>query len=174
MIMSKRTTRNTSLDNAEYLWRESPVRFTSETAVINFIKDKTKDNPDLRRKALRNWSKFAQKIELGSRSFQRINKKRQFNYILGTSKNHLFAMDIADLFGDNRDRISQLEGNKNMKYILIIINALTKYAYAYPLPNRKNENIIKTLVMAFKDMNLKKCPTKIFFKTNIQVDQECN
>ena len=164
--------RNHSLDNAEYLWRESPVRFTSETAVVNFIRDKTKDNLDLRRRALRNWRKFAQKIELGSRSFQRVNKKKQFNYILGTSKNHLFAMDIADLFGDNRDRISKEKGNENMKYILIIINALTKYAYAYPLPDRQNKNIIKALETAFKDMNLKKCPRKNFFETNIQVDQE--
>ena len=170
--MPPKRRRNHSLDNAEYLWRESPVRFTSETAVVNFIRDKTKDNLDLRRRALRNWRKFAQKIELGSRSFQRVNKKKQFNYILGTSKNHLFAMDIADLFGDNRDRISKKEGNENMKYILIIINALTKYAYAYPLPDRQNKNIIKALETAFKDMNLKKCPRKNFFETNIQVDQE--
>ena len=112
--MPPKRTKNTSLDNAEYLWRDSPVRYTSETAVINFIRDKTKDNLDLRRKALRNWRKFAQKIELGSRSFQRINKRKQFNYILGTSKNHLFAMDIADLFGDNRDRISKQKGNENI------------------------------------------------------------
>ena len=170
--MPPKRRRNHSLDNAEYLWRESPVRFTSETAVVNFIRDKTKDNLDLRRRALRNWRKFAQKIELGSRSFQRVNKKKQFNYILGTSKNHLFAMDIADLFGDNRDRISKEKGNENMKYILIIINALTKYAYAYPLPDRQNKNIIKALETAFKDMNLKKCPRKNFFETNIQVDQE--
>ena len=170
--MPPKRRRNHSLDNAEYLWRESPVRFTSETAVVNFIRDKTKDNLDLRRRALRNWRKFAQKIELGSRSFQRVNKKKQFNYILGTSKNHLFAMDIADLFGDNRDRISKEKGNENMKYILIIINALTKYAYAYPLPDRQNKNIIKDLETAFKDMNLKKCPRKNFFETNIQVDQE--
>ena len=170
--MPPKRRRNHSLDNAEYLWRESPVRFTSETAVVNFIRDKTKDDLDLRRRALRNWRKFAQKIELGSRSFQRVNKKKQFNYILGTSKNHLFAMDIADLFGDNRDRISKEKGNENMKYILIIINALTKYAYAYPLPDRQNKNIIKALETAFKDMNLKKCPRKNFFETNIQVDQE--
>ena len=170
--MPPKRRRNHSLDNAEYLWRESPVRFTSETAVVNFIRDKTKDNLDLRRRALRNWRKFAQKIELGSRSFQRVNKKKQFNYILGTSKNNLFAMDIADLFGDNRDRISKEKGNENMKYILIIINALTKYAYAYPLPDRQNKNIIKALETAFKDMNLKKCPRKNFFETNIQVDQE--
>ena len=81
-------------------------------------------------------------------------------------------MDIADLFGDNRDRISKEKGNENMKYILIIINALTKYAYAYPLPDRQNKNIIKALETAFKDMNLKKCPRKNFFETNIQVDQE--
>ena len=53
-------------------------------------------------------------------------------------------MDIADLFGDNRDRISQKKGNDNMKYILVIINSLTKYAYAYPLPNRENTSIIVT------------------------------
>ena len=46
---------NKTLDNPVYLWRESPVRFSSDTAVISFIKDKTKDNPELRRKALRNW-----------------------------------------------------------------------------------------------------------------------
>ena len=171
-MASKRKNNKTSLDNPEYLWRHSPVSFTSNTAIVSFIRDKTKFDPDLRRRALQNWSKFTQKIEVGSRSFQRVNKKRQFNYILGTSKNHLFQMDIADLFGDNRDRISQKKGNDNMKYILVIINSLTKYAYAYPLPNRENTSIISTLEIAFEDMGLKKCTTKKYFSTNIQVDQE--
>ena len=148
--------KKTSLDNPEYLWRKSPVRFSSETTVVAFIKDKTKHNPDLRRRALRKWRKFTQKIEVGSRSFQRADKKRQFNYILGTSKNHLFQMDIADLFGDNRDRISEIKGNNNMKYILVITNSLTKFTYAYPLPNRLNASIIEALQTAFKDMKLKK------------------
>ena len=164
--------KNRSLDNPEYLWRKSPVRFSSETTIVAFIKDKTKDNPGLRRRALRNWRKFTQKIEVGSRSFQRADKKRQFNYILGTTKNHLFQMDIADLFGDNRDRISEKKGNNNMKYILVITNSLTKFTYAYPLPNRLNASIIEALQTAFKDMKLKKCVTKNHFSTNIQVDQE--
>ena len=164
--------KNRSLDNPEYLWRKSPVRFSSETTIVAFIKDKTKDNPGLRRRALRNWRKFTQKIEVGSRSFQHADKKRQFNYILGTSKNHLFQMDIADLFGDNRDRISEKKGNNNMKYILVITNSLTKFTYAYPLPNRLNASIIEALQTAFKDMKLKKCITKNHFSTNIQVDQE--
>ena len=81
-------------------------------------------------------------------------------------------MDIADLFGDNRDRISEIKGNNNMKYILVITNSLTKFTYAYPLPNRLNASIIEALQTAFKDMKLKKCITKNHFSTNIQVDQE--
>ena len=116
-MASKRKNNKTSLDNPEYLWRHSPVSFTSNTAIVSFIRDKTKFDPDLRRRALQNWSKFTQKIEVGSRSFQRVNKKRQFNYILGTSKNHLFQMDIADLFGkSNRKRLSEINGNNSIMF----------------------------------------------------------
>ena len=161
------------LDNPKYLWYESPVRFSSTSTVISFIKDRSKQNPDLRKRALKNWAKYSQKITVGTRSFQRINKKRQYHYILGTSKNHLFQMDIADLFGkSNRKRLSEIKGNKAMQYILIIMNSLTKYAYAYPLQNRENVTIIKTLRTAFKDMGLKECKNKKYFETNIQVDKE--
>ena len=163
-------TRNkNTLDNPEYLWYRSPVRFSSISSVINFIKDKSKNNPDLRSRALKNFAKFSQKIIVGTRSFQRKDKKRQYHYVLG-SKNYLFQMDIADIFGDNRDRISKL--NDSSKYILIIVNALTKYVYAYPLIDRKNSNIIKSLKTAFKDIGLKECENKKHFATNFQVDQE--
>ena len=119
------TKNKNSLDNPEYLWYHSPVRFSSITSVINFIKDKTKDNPQLRSKALKNFEKFSQKITVGTRSFQRIDKRRQYYYNLG-SKNYLFQMDIADLFGDNRDRISKM--NDSSKYILIIVNCLTMFS----------------------------------------------
>ena len=158
-----------SLDNPEYLWYHSPVRFSSITAVINFIKDKTKDNPQLRSKALKNFEKFSQKITVGTRSFQRIDKRRQYHYNLG-SKNYLFQMDIADLFGDNRDRISKM--NDSSKYILIIVNCLTKRVYAYPLINRVNSTIISVLEKAFKDIGLKPCKDKKHFLTNFQVDKE--
>ena len=149
-----------SLDNPEYLWYHSPVRFSSITAVINFIKDKTKDNPQLRSKALKNFEKFSQKITVGTRSFQRIDKRRQYHYNLG-SKNYLFQMDIADLFGDNRDRISKM--NDSSKYILIIVNCLTKRVYAYPLIIRVNSTIISVLEKAFKDIGLKPCKDKKTF-----------
>ena len=158
-----------SLDNPEYLWYHSPVRFSSITSVINFIKDKTKDNPQLRSKALKNFEKFSQKITVGTRSFQRIDKRRQYHYNLG-SKNYLFQMDIADLFGDNRDRISKM--NDSSKYILIIVNCLTKRVYAYPLINRVNSTIIDVLKKAFKDIGLKPCTDKKHFLTNFQVDKE--
>ena len=158
-----------SLDNPEYLWYHSPVRFSSITSVINFIKDKTKDNPQLRSKALKNFEKFSQKITVGTRSFQRIDKRRQYHYNLG-SKNYLFQMDIADLFGDNRDRISKM--NDSSKYILIIVNCLTKRVYAYPLINRINSTIINVLEKAFKDIGLKPCKDKKHFLTNFQVDKE--
>ena len=158
-----------SLDNPEYLWYHSPVRFSSITSVINFIKDKTKDNPQLRSKALKNFEKFSQKITVGTRSFQRIDKRRQYHYNLG-SKNYLFQMDIADLFGDNRDRISKM--NDSSKYILIIVNCLTKRVYAYPLINRVNSTIIDVLKKAFKDIGLKPCKDKKHFLTNFQVDKE--
>ena len=158
-----------SLDNPEYLWYHSPVRFSSITSVINFIKDKTKDNPQLRSKALKNFEKFSQKITVGTRSFQRIDKRRQYHYNLG-SKNYLFQMDIADLFGDNRDRISKM--NDSSKYILIIVNCLTKRVYAYPLINRVNSTIISVLEKAFKDIGLKPCKDKKHFLTNFQVDKE--
>ena len=79
-------------------------------------------------------------------------------------------MDIMDLFGDNRDRISEL--NNGAKYILILLNSLTKRVYAYPLKNRKNPNIIKVLKTAFKDMGLKEYQNKKHFLSNLQVDKE--
>lgn len=158
-----------TLDNPEYLWYQSPVRFSSITSVINFIKNRTKDNPELRSRALNNFDKFSQKILVGTRSFQRINKKRQFHYVLG-SKNYLFQMDIADLFGENRNRISEL--NDSSKYIIILVNSLTKRVYAYPLIDRTNPNIIKVLKIAFKDIGIKECENKKHFETNIQVDKE--
>ena len=158
-----------TLDNPEYLWYKSPVRFSSISSVISFIKDKTKNDLQLRSRALKNFEKFSQKIIVGTRSFQRINKRRQFHYRLG-SKNYLFQMDIADLFGENRNRISKL--NNGSKYILIIINSLTKRVYAYPLTDRKNENIIKTLKNAFKDIGLKECKNEKHFISNLQVDKE--
>ena len=173
--MARRRRRNNlpknkdSLDNPEYLWYRSPVRFSSITSVINFIKDKTKDKPQLRSRALKNFEKFSQKITVGTRSFQRIDKKRQYHYNFG-SKNYLFQMDIADLFGDNRDRISKL--NNSAKYILIIVNCLTKRVYAYPLLNRKNPTIINVLKQAFKEIGLKQCEDKKHFLTNFQVDKE--
>lgn len=163
------TKNKNSLDNPEYLWYHSPVRFSSITSVINFIKDKTKDNPQLRSKALKNFEKFSQKITVGTRSFQRIDKKRQYHYNLG-SKNYLFQMDIADMFGDNRNRISKM--NDSSKYILIIVNCLTKRVYAYPLINRNNFTIIDVLKKAFKDIGLKPCKDKKHFLTNFQVDKE--
>ena len=158
-----------TLDNPEYLWYDSPVRFSSISSVIQYIKDESKHDVHLRSRALNNFKKFTQKILPGTRSFQRINKKRQFHYILG-SKNYLFQMDIADLFGDMRDRISEL--NDSSKYILVLVNSLTKRVYAYPLTNRENKNIIKVLKTAFKDMGLKECENKNRFLTNIQVDKE--
>lgn len=163
------TLKKKTLDNPEYLWYYSPVRFSSITSVVNFIKGKTKDKPQLRARALKNFEKFSQKIIVGTRSFQRINKRRQFHYELG-SKDYLFQMDIADLFGDNRNRISKL--NNNYKYIIIIVNSLTKRVYAYPLIDRTNVNIINVLKNAFKDMGLKQCKNKKHFQTNIQVDKE--
>ena len=90
--MARRRRRNNlpknkdSLDNPEYLWYRSPVRFSSITSVINFIKDKTKDKPQLRSRALKNFEKFSQKITVGTRSFQRIDKKRQYLYNFGSKK----------------------------------------------------------------------------------------
>ena len=150
-----------TLDNPEYLWYHSPVRFSSISSVINFIKDKTKNDHQLRSRALKNFEKFSQKIIVGTRSFQRIDKKRQYHYALG-SKDYLFQMDIADIFGDNRDRISKL--NNSAKYILIIINSLTKRAYAYPLTDRKNHNIIRVLETAFKDISFSKFKDKFLVK----------
>ena len=43
-----------TLDNPEYLWYRSPVRFSSITSVTKFIKDKSKHNPELRLRALKN------------------------------------------------------------------------------------------------------------------------
>ena len=168
-IRNKSTKNRKRLDNAEYLWYESPVRFSSISSVVHFIKDKTRNNPQLRLRALKNFKTFSQKIIVGTRSFQRVDKKRQFHYILG-SKNYLFQMDIADLFGSNRDRISEL--NNSSKYILILINSLTKRVYAYPLTNRENLTIKKVLKTAFKDMGLKKCKHEKYFSTNLQVDKE--
>ena len=162
-------TKKETLDNPEYLWYKSPVRFSSISSVVQYIKDEARHDVRLRSRALKTFKKFSQKIILGTRSFQRIDKKRQFHYILG-SKNYLFQMDIADLFGNNRDRISEL--NDSSKYILIIVNSLTKRVYAYPLTNRENINIIKVLKTAFKDMGLKECENKKRFLTNIQVDKE--
>ena len=62
--------------------------------------------------------------------------------------------------------------NNSSKYILIIVNCLTKRVYAYPLIDRKNLNIIKVLKRAFKDIGLKPCENKKHFLTNFQVDKE--
>ena len=79
-------------------------------------------------------------------------------------------MDIADLFGVERDRISQK--NNSSKYILIIVNCLTKRVYAYPLSDLNNLNIVKVLKKAFKDIGLEPCKNEKHFLTNFQVDKE--
>ena len=161
---------DSKIDDPKYLWYKSPVRFSSLTTVNQYIKENTRHDDQLRKRSLNNFKLFSEKILLGTRSNQRINRKQQFHYVLG-SKNYLFQMDIADLFGDNRDRISEF--NNSYKYILVIMNALTKKVYAYPLLNRENKTIINVLSSAFeKDLKFKKCEKDDSFAVNFHVDQE--
>ena len=156
------------ITNPEYLWYKSPVRFSNDTRIIRYIKLETKTNHDLRKKALKNWSDFSGKILVGTRSFQRINKNQQFHYTYG-NKNYLFQVDLCDLFGKERTRISK--ENNGFKYILVFCNALTKKVWAYPLLNRENDEIIKVLKNVIKDIGLG-CKTNNKEVSNVQCDQE--
>ena len=156
------------ITNPEYLWFKSPVRFSNDTRIIRYIKLRTKTNHTLRKKALENWSDFSGKILVGTRSFQRVDKKQQFHYTYGT-KNYLFQVDLCDLFGEERTRIS--EENNGFKYILVFCNVLTKKVWAYPLLNRTNVEIIKILKNALQDAGLG-CKIDKKEVSNLQCDQE--
>ena len=151
----------------DFLWRKSPVRFTNYSRVANYIISKTRNNLRLRKKALQEWKKFSGKILVGTRSFQRTNRKKQFHYMYG-NKNYMFQLDICDLFGEQRNRIAAY--NNGAKYILVFINNLTKKVYAHPLENRKNENIkILRKILTEANIGCKHDEQEI---TNVQVDKE--
>ncbi len=95
-------------------------------------------------------------------------KKQQFHFYHYGDKNSLFAVDLCDLFGAERDRIAEL--NSGYKYFFMYINALTKHLLVYPIKSRKGSEILK----AFKKSILKSglnCERKAP-STSIHCDQE--
>ena len=156
---------NVNLD-PKYLWEKSPVRFSTSSRITNYIKDRTKDNPDEKQRALTAWKKFASQIIVGTQLERHRNKRREFRYNFTGHKKALFAADLFDLFGDRRSELSEL--NDGYKYILTFINCLTKYAYAVPIKSRKAAEIRDGLETIFKKENLS-CSQ---FASNLQVDEE--
>ena len=117
---------------------------------------------------MRRWQNYSGKILVGTRSYQKIKKKNQFHYNYGTKK-YLYQLDLCDLFGKERSRISEL--NNGAQYILAFMNCLTKKVYAYPLKSRTNADIISVLKQTFRDAKIG-CKNNENEISNIQVDKE--
>ena len=135
----------------DYLYtnKNSPVRFSTSNKVLKYIESHTKKGSQFQKDAIKKWVSYARKIAVGTHKETHFNKKRQYHFYHYGDKNSLFAVDLCDLFGGERDRIALL--NSGFKYFFMFINALTKHLIVHPIKSREGSEILK----AFKESLLK-------------------
>ena len=151
-----------------YTNKNSPVRFSTSNKIIKYIKQATKKNSKFQKKVLTDWKKYSRKIIVGTHTEKHFNKKRQYHFYHYGNKNSLFAVDLCDLFGSERDRISLQ--NSGYKYFFMLINCLTKYLVVIPIKSKKGSEILTAFKKWAESLDLK-CSSEGWL-TCIHVDQE--
>ncbi len=150
----------------EYLYTKSPVRYSTNKKIIEYIEKNTENDQEEQRNALKKWYKFAHQIKVGTHKETHYNKKREYKYDFYGHKNALCSVDLADIFGDRRDEVSQ--SNDGFKYILVWINCMTKFVYCEPIKSKTSLEISNAMSRIFNIENIS-CSTH---PVNIQSDQE--
>ena len=149
-----------------YLYTKSVVRYSTRNKIRKYIEDKTIDGSYKQKQALKKWNAFSRQIKIGTHEERHLDRKRQYHYNLYGHKNALFGCDLADVFGDERNRIAS--ENSGFKYFFVWINCLTKFVQIYPIKSRKGGEILKAFKKALNSSGIG-CSDPI---TNIQVDME--
>ena len=150
----------------EYLYTKSSVRYSTNNKIVKYIEKNTENDFEEQRKALKNWYKFAHQIKVGTHKEIHHNKKRGYKYYFYGHKNALYSVDLADIFGDRRNEVS--ESNDGFKYILVWINCMTKFVHAEPIKSKTSLEISNAMTRIFNIENIS-CSS---YPTNIQSDQE--
>ena len=61
----------------EYLYTKSPVRYSTNKKIIEYIEKNTENDEEEQRKALKKWYKFAHQIKVGTHKETHYNKKKR-------------------------------------------------------------------------------------------------
>ena len=154
--------------NYLYTNKNSPVRFSTSNKIIKYIKQSTKKNSKFQKNVIAEWKKYARKIIVGTHTEKHFNRKKQYHFYHYGNKKSLFALDLCDLFGSERDRISHQ--NSGYKYFFMIINCLTKYLVVIPIKSKEGNEILSAFKKWANDLHLK-CDSEGWI-TSIHVDQE--
>ena len=150
---------------AEYLYydKSSPVRYGSKTKMLRYLRNELKMGNISRKQfieSVKGVIALAKEIDLGTH-FQRHRKKLGiFHYSLYPNKNQYFQMDLMDLS-------SYAKYNRGFKWILIFINAQTKYLRIYIMKNKNAKevsNAVYNILTKIKD--LKKAKYRILIQSD--------
>ena len=150
---------------AEYLYydKSSPVRYGSKTKMLRYLRNELKMGNISRKQfieSVKGVIALAKEIDLGTH-FQRHRKKLGiFHYSLYPNKNQYFQMDLMDLS-------SYAKYNRGFKWILIFINAQTKYLRIYIMKNKSAKeasNAVYNILTKIKD--LKKAKYRILIQSD--------
>ena len=91
--------------------------------------------------------------ELAEELHKPIIKNFKRRKVYSTFKDHIWDVDLADM-----SLISKF--NKGIKYLLCVIDIFSRYSWAIPLKNKKEDTIVEGFKKIFKNLNRK--PDKIW------------
>ena len=153
------------LMDAKYLYydKSSPVRYGSKSKMLRYLRNELKMGNISRKQfteSVKGVASLAKEIDLGTH-FQRHRKKLGiFHYSLYPNKNQYFHMDLMDLSSYAKD-------NQGFKWILIFINAQTKYLRVYIMKRKsakETSNALYNILSKIKD--LKKAKYRILVQSD--------
>lgn len=128
---------------SEYLYYDdrSPVQYGSKSKLLGYLRRLFK-NGDINRKqfitSTKSVNKLAEEIDLGTHFQHHPKKIEPFHYTLYPRQNQYFHMDLMDLS-------SYAGSNRGLKWILVLVNAQTKYLYFRLMKTKSAVDVSKAL-----------------------------
>jgi len=133
----------------EWLWTQSPVAFTSQSRVEQFIRDHYLsggggDNKVKRREALASWKEYAStlpSLQLYAPHHLNYKKKLDTTRVAVPRRNYQWQMDLVDL---SKQSASIKRVNKGYVYILVGIDVLSRFVVCTtPMKQKNGEEVAK-------------------------------
>ncbi len=119
----------------------NPNSFGSIDKLYNAAKSKF---PNLKREQVENWLKSQETYSL----YKPLIKKFKRNPMISSHIDQWWQSDLSDMSSLSKD-------NKGYKYLLMVIDVLSKYAWAFPLKNKKPASIVESFEKLFRESKRK-------------------